>query len=162
MIVPVRWGVGRGVRARLRTNYESNLQTMELVEILSGVERRRRWTREEKLRIVEEAFTGEMKPSDVARRYGLHPNQVFAWRRAFSDAAKAEAAAAFLPVTVGVPVEAPTQEPAIGQVMLLSRRQRAGSKIEIVLGEGRKVVVGSDVDAQALGRVLDVLAERPR
>jgi transposase-like protein len=45
------------------------------VEIITSVQRRRRWTASEKVRIVEETF--EL----VARRHGVAPNQLFTWRR---------------------------------------------------------------------------------
>ena len=51
------------------------------VTVLSGPERRRRWTTAEKLRIVEESVTAEMPIVDVARRHGVHPNQLHGWRR---------------------------------------------------------------------------------
>jgi Transposase len=51
------------------------------VTVLPGPERRRRWTTAEKLRIVEESETGEMPIVEVARRHGIHPNQLHGWRR---------------------------------------------------------------------------------
>jgi transposase len=51
------------------------------VSILPGPERRRKWTDDEKLSIVEESCLSGARVTDVARRRGLHPNQVHAWRR---------------------------------------------------------------------------------
>jgi transposase len=51
------------------------------VSLLPGPERRRKWSAEEKRRIVEESAVGGALVADVARRHGLHPNQVHAWRR---------------------------------------------------------------------------------
>jgi len=42
--------------------------------VLSGAERRRRWTSAEKLRIVEESLTGEASVAEVARRHDVHAN----------------------------------------------------------------------------------------
>ena len=51
------------------------------VEILSGVERRRRWSRDDKARIVEETLAPGAKVSEVARRHGISASLVFTWRR---------------------------------------------------------------------------------
>jgi transposase len=51
------------------------------VTVLSGPERRRRWTTAEKLRIVEECLAAETSIVEVARRHGVHPNQLHGWRR---------------------------------------------------------------------------------
>src|SRR5215471_9287701 len=51
------------------------------VEIITSVQRRRRWTAAEKVRIVEETFEPGMTVSLVARRHGVAPNQLFTWCR---------------------------------------------------------------------------------
>jgi transposase len=43
------------------------------VTVLSGLERRRRWTRAEKLRLVEESLAQETSIAEIARRHDLHP-----------------------------------------------------------------------------------------
>jgi transposase len=63
------------------TNPTSNVPIEPVSEILEGVERRRRWSAEEKLRIVEETEQPGKSVSLVARRYGLAANQVFKWKR---------------------------------------------------------------------------------
>jgi transposase len=58
------------------------------VELLTGPGRRRRWSAEEKARIVAETLIPGVRISDVARRWQLHPQQVFGWRhQARKDAA---------------------------------------------------------------------------
>jgi len=54
---------------------------METVEVITTVQRRRRWNGQEKKRIVEEAEQPGMSVSFVARKYGIHPNQLFSWRK---------------------------------------------------------------------------------
>jgi transposase len=49
--------------------------------VLSGPERRRRWTRAEKLRLVEETLAPGANIAGIARRHDLHPNLLHAWRR---------------------------------------------------------------------------------
>ena len=62
-------------------------------EVLSGVQRRRRWTPEEKVRIVEETYLPGMSVSLVARQHGIAPNQLFAWRRLMTQGALTAAGA---------------------------------------------------------------------
>ena len=54
------------------------------------VERRRRWSWTDKQQIAEEALMPGASISAVARRYGLHPSQVFAWRKAAREGQIAE------------------------------------------------------------------------
>jgi transposase-like protein len=51
------------------------------VKIITSVQRRRRWTAPEKVRMVEETFEPDMTVSRVARWHGVAPNQLFTWRR---------------------------------------------------------------------------------
>src|SRR5262245_65734229 len=51
------------------------------VEIITSVQRRRRCTAPEKVRMVEETFEPGMTVSLVARQHGVAPNQLFTWRR---------------------------------------------------------------------------------
>src|SRR3954471_4798639 len=69
------------------------------VEVITGVGRRRRWTDEEKAWIVAESLDPATTTSAVARRYGLHPSQLFVWRQQLAAAAVGRAPA-FVPVLV--------------------------------------------------------------
>lgn len=51
------------------------------VEVITSVQRRRRWSVAEKVRLVEEAMQPGMSVSFVARRAGIAPSQLFAWKR---------------------------------------------------------------------------------
>lgn len=62
-------------------------------EVLSGVQRRRRWTPEEKVRIVEETYLPGMSVSLVARRHGIGGSQIFTWRRLMAQGALTAATA---------------------------------------------------------------------
>ncbi len=55
------------------------------VEVLSGVERRRRWSDDEKARIAEEALGPGARVAEVARRDGVSASLVFGWRRLARD-----------------------------------------------------------------------------
>ena len=108
--------------------------------MITGVGRRRRWTEEEKAWIVAESLDPASTVSAVARRYGLHPSQLFVWRQRLAAAARE--APAFVPVVVAE--DAAPRPP-----------EMAG-RIEIALGPA-VVRVGADVDAAALRRVLEVV-----
>lgn len=51
------------------------------IDVLSGPERRRRWSTADKLSIVQETYEPDVTVSIVARRHGIQPNQLFAWRK---------------------------------------------------------------------------------
>lgn len=51
------------------------------VEVITSVQRRRRWSTSEKVRLVEEAMQPGMSVSFVARQAGISPSQLFAWKR---------------------------------------------------------------------------------
>ena len=57
------------------------------IEVITSVQRRRRWTAEEKMAIVQETYAPGMSVSMVARRHGVAPNQVFNWRRLYAEGA---------------------------------------------------------------------------
>src|SRR5262245_45078631 len=60
------------------------------IEIITSVQRRRRWTAPEKVRMVEETFEPGMTVSLVARRHGVAPNQLFTWRRLVAQGSHAD------------------------------------------------------------------------
>src|SRR5689334_3971300 len=115
------------------------------VEVITGVGRRRRWTDEEKAWIVAESLDPASTVSAVARRYGLHPSQLFVWRQQLAAPAAREAPG-FVPVVVAEDTAATSPELA--------------GRIEIALGPA-VVRVGADVDAAALRRVLEAVRGLP-
>ena len=125
------------------------------VEVLGGVERRRRWSRDDKMRIIEETLAPGAVVTEIAQRHGIATSLVFTWRRRARLATVASAGPRLVPVQVAAAesvrlIQAPTAIPA---------RKRRGV-IEIELGDGKRVSVDENVDAEALGRVLDVLSRR--
>jgi transposase len=133
-------------------------------EILNGVERRRRWSEDEKARIIEESFTAGAKVSDVARKHGVSRGLIFAWRKeARVDGLAIPAVPRLIPVQLAaspplpsrvLPALAPTPPPPVRFA------GRKAGMIEIDLGGGKRVRVDANVDADALGRVLDVLGRK--
>lgn len=51
------------------------------IEVITSVQRRRRWSVHEKLQLVEEAELPGMTVSYVARKHGISPSLLFTWRR---------------------------------------------------------------------------------
>jgi len=105
--------------------------------------RRRHWKKEEKRRIVAESLAKGLSVAEVARRYGLNANLLFTWRRQLAAPAELPA---ILPVTI-----APLPPPELAGASGISGR------MEILLSSGEKIVVGADVEAMALARVIKAL-----
>jgi transposase len=63
------------------------------IEVITSVQRRRRWNGAEKMRMVEETYEPDATVSLVARRHGVAPNQLFTWRRLAAQGALTAAAA---------------------------------------------------------------------
>src|SRR5665213_2544669 len=59
--------------------------TYQRVEVITGRQRRRRWTAEEKARIVAESLEADANISDVARRHGVARGLLTIWRRQLSS-----------------------------------------------------------------------------
>ena len=57
----------------------------ERIEVVTGVERRRRWSLGEKLKAVEESRLASMSVSYVARKYGIAPSLLFRWRKLMAE-----------------------------------------------------------------------------
>jgi transposase len=117
------------------------------IEVL-GTERGRRWSLQDKLRIVEETLQPGVTVTEVARRHGLAPSVVFTWRRLAREGRLGDAGPTFVPVVI-------TSVP--GQTAPIASPPRRTGVIEIVLGRGRRIRVDRDVDAEALRRVLQVV-----
>ena len=130
------------------------------VEVLGGIERRRRWSQDDKMRIVEETLAPGAKVTEVARRNGVAASVVFTWRRQARTIEKVGPCFA--------PVQIAAAETSGENAKLLpedDRRLRPvpGARtglIEIDLGNRRRIRVDAQVDADALARVLDVLDRR--
>jgi transposase len=122
----------------------TNADSFRRLEVITGVGRRRRWSLEEKARIVAESLDPATTASAVARRYGLHASQLFVWRQQLqrrASSAETMGTPGFVPVLLAEDSAAPTE---------------AGGRMEIALGPA-VVRVGADVDAAALRRVLEVV-----
>jgi transposase len=129
------------------------------VEVLGGVERRR-WSHDDKMRIVEETLAPGAKVTEVARRNGIAASVVFTWRRQARTVR--QVGPRFAPVQVAA---AEAVEETAKLLPEDDRRVRSVAVariglIEIDLGNRRRIRVDAHVDPDALARVLDVLERR--
>jgi len=62
---------------------ETKPAPLRRIEVITGVERRRAWSLAEKRAILTESFADGVVISEVARRHGLRPQQLFTWRAEF-------------------------------------------------------------------------------
>jgi transposase len=138
----------------------SKVSRMEVVS--TGA--RRRWTLEEKRRIVAESYGGRGEVSATARRHGLSGGQLFTWRRLAREGRFGDEAATLVPVEIVTPVASglarAEERERDEKVPPLANRAKSAGSILIELGHGRRIRVDGDFDAGALGRVIDVLDRR--
>lgn len=113
---------------------------------------RRRWSAEEKRRIVAESEAGPRRVSATARRHGLSPAQLFNWRRL----ARADGLGDEEPVTFAQAVIACNR--AADSQPLVSAAAR--SRLEIVLADGIRIIADDGVDVSALARVIGAIERR--
>jgi len=129
-----------------------------------GGRRRRRWSKEDKARIVAECDGPRSSVSMVARRHDLNTNLLFSWRRQFRGRRGEVGDVAFVPAVIAPP------GPAADRAAVMAREPQAdlgssasprpSGRIEIVLSDCRRVIVDEGVSASALARVVGVLERR--
>ena len=125
-----------------------------------GIERRRRWSKDEKARIVEETLMPEAVVSEVARRHGVAQSLLFTWRRLARMAGPAKRdGSILLPVEIDATARPAGSESARASHPATNGRRAKPGLIEIEFGSRSRVRVDNDVDADALRRVLSVLGE---
>ncbi len=142
--------------------------------------RPRTWSLEERQRVVGEALEPGSSVAAVARRHGLNANLVFKWIRRAREGwldrrrAPAKETAALAPAVAAptfVPVKllelsagratpaAPPSTAAVTKPVREPRRSARRGAMEISLPNGARLSLDSDVDAEALRRVLSALGD---
>ena len=131
---------------------------MGRMEILTGVERRRDWSDEEKLSILQESADPDARIADVARRHDIKPQQIYTWRRKFASG-QAEPVVSFLPVALiatGSSDEAerpaPTDKPS-------AKRSARPMRIEIGCKGGRVLKVEANIAPDVLRALIRSVEE---
>lgn len=123
------------------------------IEILPADDlgRRRDWTDEEKIRIVEESLRGFRQGSVTARRYGLSRSLLTRWRREYRGGLLCGSLRqAFVPLALSSP-EAPPREATAKPV--------SGGDVQITIDlvNGRRLTIPTALDPDILARLLPVL-----
>jgi transposase len=116
-----------------------------------GERRRRTWSADQKQRMIAESFAPGASVAEVARRYGVNANLLFTWRRRSASGAS----------DVGEPVNiVPVR--VVTEAVSTAPTATSGSmgRMEIVLVGGERIIVGPDVDATALARIIKALTRR--
>ena len=125
------------------------------VEILTGRERRRRWSVDDKLRIVAETEEPGACVKQVAARHDVYPGLLFAWRRQVREGRLTRPQVPiFIPVETERPVSAAISSPSAPQTRTVAA---AVGRIEIELGDGSRVRVDDGVSLVTLRRVISAL-----
>jgi transposase len=122
------------------------------IEVFTGAGRRRSWSAAEKTAIIAESYGAGETVCAVARRHGLTPQQLFAWRRLARRSA-------LLSPPMFVPAVVETSEPAAPPPAKAPRRARRRSKaygIELEIA-GVEVRVGADAKARTIEAVIRAL-----
>ena len=124
------------------------------IEIITGRERRRRWSVAEKLRIVAESHEPDARAAGVAARHDICPGLLHGWRRqAREGRLGSPAAPEFVPVRLmSWPGDAPpTPEPRV------PAPDRETAAIEVVLPSGGRILIRPGAPLPALRAVIAAL-----
>jgi len=124
-------------------------------EVLTGPERRRRWSLEEKLRILAQSVAPGSSASLVCRLHGISSGQLYTWRRRF----RTGELTGFAPVRLAPPVEGLALTAPVDPVPAPPEPDRlTDGMIEVELPSGVKLRLTGAVDEAALRRVLSALS----
>jgi transposase len=126
-------------------------------EVFTGAGRRRGWPAEIKASIVAESYSGQEAVSSIARRHGIAPNQLFAWRRELKKRGVAlPSASPATPFVLAV-----VDPPGASDVAPASRRRRKRRRLNAGAVEleidGVSVTIGRGADAEVIGAVIEAL-----
>ena len=129
------------------------------IEVFTGEGRRRTWPADEKAAIVAESYAPGRTVCGVARRHGLTPAQLFAWRRLArrSRPSAKQPPALFVPAVVE-PSPGPPPPPALPP--RLARRRGSVTGIEVEM-DGVVVRIGSGAGVEAIAAVIRALKVGP-
>jgi transposase len=134
----------------------ASLEPVRRFEVFTGEGRRRKWALADKMALVAEmAVTGNI--SELARRHGLRPSQLFTWRRELRYAAEATAPPPFVPAIMApapVTVAEALPPPAQGRRTRRSRGTATAIELEI---DGVSVKIAREADAKIIAAVIEAL-----
>jgi transposase len=130
-------------------------------EILVGPERRRRWSAEERARIVAEASAPDARVADIARRHGVSRSLIYTWRRESNPGLSGDGRGVALPELVPVVVSGAGSEPPEAarekRRACSTEERKSDGAIEIVLPGDVRMTVRGRVEERTLRAVLGAL-----
>jgi transposase len=132
---------------------------MVQVEIFRG-QARRRWSDEDKRRLVAETLAAGGTVHGVARRYGVNTSQLFTWRKQLRAEADRPAPAAAVSGFAAVTIAPPAALPAAATDTTSPGAPTASGSIELELPQGERVRISGMVDQATIATVLRVLVGR--
>jgi len=124
-------------------------------EVINGALGRRRWSTDERARILEETLAPGVSVSAVARRHGLTPQQLFTWRREARKRLEAEAPPAIVPAVI-MPETAKKPEPVKRSRVRGGPARRRGAAIAIDV-DGVKVTIENGASPATIAAVISAL-----
>ena len=127
--------------------------TKQQIDVITSVQRRRRWSRTEKERIVAAALAPGAVASEVAREAGIHSSQLFRWRQQLCE--RVSTPAAFHPVAIA-------SEPEIAALPPPTPPSERASTVEIEFAAGARMRIIGAVDASTVSALIRVLAKSKR
>jgi transposase len=133
----------------------------ERVEVITSVERRRRWSAQEKLRLVAESHQADCGVGVVADRAGVHRSLLQRWRRQVRDGtlvADRRGAAGFVPLAIDD--SAVPAAPALATAVAGAPHGAMHGLVEIDLPNGCRVRFEQDIPTAALRRIIGALVRR--
>ena len=124
--------------------------TKHPIEVITSVERRRRWSREEKEQLVAACLEPDAVISEIARAAGIHVSQLFRWRKELCRIEEPAKQATTTLVPVIVSDAALAASPATPEPPNPCHPRRKRSDVTIELGRGRRIRMDSDHRHEAL------------
>lgn len=118
--------------------------TNSQVEVITSVERRRRWSAAEKERLVAASLEPGAVVSALAREAGIYPSQLYGWRRQLC--AREGAAAGFAAIRVAADAVGPA----------------TSGLIEIEFANGTRMRIAGAADAATVSALIEALSRRRR
>ncbi|KQY73189.1 transposase [Ensifer sp. Root142] len=133
---------------------------MGRVEILTGVERRRVWTDEDKLQILDEVTSGS-GVAEIARRHDILPQQIYTWRKKLGRDIRSPngAGVTLLPVAlIGPDADRETDRTAAAE-RAAPKRSAKPSRIEIGCKGGRVLKIDASIGPETLKALIRSVEE---
>jgi len=139
------------------TVHSAITEPVRRLEVFTGAGRRRKWSEEDKTRIVAEIVASGDSVCAVARRHGLSPQQLFGWRRQLRESAAGHSEAEelqFVPAVVDVVVQAPAVRGRRKAPRCKSEPDAGTIEVEV---NGVTIRAGRGADANTIAAIVQAL-----